>query len=413
MTESTFSSQHNRLHDDRLHLVINQALSRTGCPIPAELSERFAAHLDAKNRPYIFSIALIGSAAFWLFMLADFIIIRDMIWQSLLLRSLFAVFALGLARMLVRRITNIYWLEGLIPLLVHVAVPIWLYLLSNSSSAEVPIFAYSSVIFVLLLNIGVSARFTTAMVSSITLSGMLFYAVWLLNDGDWSALFVYTLAYIPVMVFSLIISWYSTFNGRRLFLYGLIDELNTTELKAANQRLWTQSHTDELTGLPNRTLLADRLEQALSLARRRDASVALLFVDLDKFKPVNDTHGHAAGDQLLRSAASRMSDTVRASDTVARFGGDEFIIVLPDVNSAAEAEQVADKIMAAIRVPFSINNDTLALGCSIGIALYPDHASTTESLHQMADRALYQAKSQGRDRSAVASDALISRAGEQ
>lgn len=388
--------------DPNLRHLINAALARRGNPIPPALAQCYSEYLDKKTRPYIFAIIVIGVVAFWSFTIADFIVIRDVVWQSLLLRSIFALVAMVLTKLLLERIRNIFWLECLIPLYVHFAVPIWLYLLMTSSSPDVPTFAYASLIFVLLLNIGVSAQFKTALVTSLTLSAMLFFSIWLLNDGAWSAVFLYSLSYIPVLMFSLVISWYDAFNGRRLFLYGLIDEMNTAELQEANQRLWSQSHTDDLTGLPNRSLLADRMAQALMTSRRTGCRLAMLFVDLDEFKPVNDTHGHAAGDRLLKLAANRMVSTVRESDTVARFGGDEFIILLPSLKTDIEAVRVAEKIIAAMREPFALPEATVALGCSIGIAIYPDHASDAEALQQQADRALYLAKSQGRNRVVVA-----------
>lgn len=143
------------------------------------------------------------------------------------------------------------------------------------------------------------------------------------------------------------------------------------------------------------------MEQALTAARRNGSLLAVLFIDLDEFKPVNDTHGHAVGDRLLKLAAERMVSTVRESDTVARFGGDEFIVLLPNLRSDLEAVRVAEKIIRAISEPFALPMATVTLGCSIGVAVYPDHASDSETLQQMADRALYLAKSRGRNQVVV------------
>lgn len=152
---------------------------------------------------------------------------------------------------------------------------------------------------------------------------------------------------------------------------------------------------DNLTDLPNRTLLADRLEQALARAQRNGSFAALLFVDLDRFKAVNDSLGHAIGDQLLQAVATRLLTCVRGSDTVSRYGGDEFIILLADVAHAEDAVLCATKIISAIDAAYEIGGHTLRVSASIGIANFPEHASDAETLLTYADIAMYQAKNLG------------------
>lgn len=154
---------------------------------------------------------------------------------------------------------------------------------------------------------------------------------------------------------------------------------------------------DQLTDLPQASVAADRLESALAHARRTGRKVALLFVDLDGFKGVNDTHGHAAGDEVLRRVASRMQAAVREQDTVARVGGDEFIVILTGLVDSAAAIRVADQIIAKVAEPFVWQSQTLSVGASIGIALYPDQAKDGDSLRRLADAAMYQAKHGGRN----------------
>lgn len=235
-----------------------------------------------------------------------------------------------------------------------------------------------------------------------TLTALLFWSIWLINDGYLYSLLLYALNYAPVLLFSLVISWYNVFNERRLFLWNLIDDLNNAELREANQKLWKQSHTDELTGLPNRSLLQDRIVQAMLGAERKGTRAALMYVDLDEFKPVNDTHGHAVGDLLLQEAARRMSEVIRATDTIARFGGDEFVVVSPELEGDQQALLVANKLIAAFRQPFHVKDLEIAIGCSIGIALFPDHGASADDLHRQADRALYKAKTGGRNQAVVA-----------
>lgn len=150
---------------------------------------------------------------------------------------------------------------------------------------------------------------------------------------------------------------------------------------------------DELTGLPNRHLFRDRLERALVVAKREQRNCAVVFVDLDKFKPVNDEHGHHVGDALLKRVAERILNSVRASDTVARFGGDEFTILLPFLSLAEDAEKVVQKIMLEFAMPFDLDGRILHIGISAGIALYPRDGEEGLALIDAADEAMYRAKS--------------------
>jgi diguanylate cyclase (GGDEF)-like protein/PAS domain S-box-containing protein len=167
------------------------------------------------------------------------------------------------------------------------------------------------------------------------------------------------------------------------------------------------AHHDSLTGLPNRLLFRERLEQALAAARRCGGRVALLMVDLDHFKPVNDTLGHAAGDELLRAAALRLAGEVRAGDTIARLGGDEFALIQARVREPADAAALAGRLVSAVRIPFAIDGRTVRVGATVGVAMFPDHADNAEVLMRRADRALYGAKADGRGRHRVFSRALL------
>jgi len=153
---------------------------------------------------------------------------------------------------------------------------------------------------------------------------------------------------------------------------------------------------DNLTDLPNRALFTDRLDQALGRARRNGSSVAVLFVDLDRFKPVNDTLGHAVGDQVLQAVARRLRTCVRNSDTVCRYGGDEFLILMADV-ADEDASICAEKVRLAFESPYEIDAQTLRVTASIGIAACPKDASDAVTLLRYADMAMYAAKCGGRN----------------
>ena len=170
-----------------------------------------------------------------------------------------------------------------------------------------------------------------------------------------------------------------------------------TERKRNEQELRYLANYDTLTGLPNRTLLSERLGHAVVRARRGGRKVAVLFLDLDRFKHVNDSMGHAAGDRMLKAAGSRLRDNVRDGDTVARIGGDEFTVVLEDLVDAAEAERVAQKLISAFEQPLELEDgQDVVISPSIGISLYPDHGQTPTDLLKFADTAMYQAKERGR-----------------
>jgi diguanylate cyclase (GGDEF)-like protein/PAS domain S-box-containing protein len=171
---------------------------------------------------------------------------------------------------------------------------------------------------------------------------------------------------------------------------------DNSERKTVEERLEHLAHYDSLTGLPNRSLLLDRLEQAIERAKRLHTKVALLFIDLDHFKLINDVHGHSAGDELLKAAAHRMKTCVRGVDTIARLGGDEFVVLVPDANGTEDIRTIASKLLEVLSPPYEIEGHTLTSTPSIGISIYPDDGETAQSLLKHADEAMYQAKQGGR-----------------
>ncbi len=177
----------------------------------------------------------------------------------------------------------------------------------------------------------------------------------------------------------------------------VISHENVTQAKLAQQHLTFLAHYDSLTGLPNRVLFYDRLKHTLLQAERSDWTVAVMFIDLDNFKMVNDTMGHAAGDALLKQASARIVAGLRANDTVGRLGDDEFGVFLPDLLSANDAGLVAQKIMDAMACSFMIDNKEHFVTCSIGITVYPHDARDPDSLVSNADTAMYRAKQIGRN----------------
>ncbi|MBF0328892.1 MAG: sensor domain-containing diguanylate cyclase [Nitrospirae bacterium] len=165
-----------------------------------------------------------------------------------------------------------------------------------------------------------------------------------------------------------------------------------SEQKELEEKLFKMAHYDILTGIPNRGLFMDRLNHAISNAKRYKTKIALLYIDLDRFKSVNDGYGHKVGDMLLVEAAGRINSCVRESDTVARMGGDEFTVILPNIHRKKDVLPVVDKIVKKISRPFVILNNECSIGASVGIGFYPDDAVDPDSLIKKADANMYRKK---------------------
>ena len=185
-------------------------------------------------------------------------------------------------------------------------------------------------------------------------------------------------------------------SGRITHFVGVFADISS--LKHAQARLDHQAHHDSLTGLPNRMLFEARLRHALEEARQESLQGAVLFIDLDRFKHINDSLGHPVGDLLLKSIALRLKNQLRDIDTVARLGGDEFIILLPGLHAFRDAEQVAQKLLGCFNQPFKVDTQELFISASIGISLYPEDGDDVASLIKHADAAMYRSKARGRNR---------------
>jgi diguanylate cyclase (GGDEF)-like protein len=183
-------------------------------------------------------------------------------------------------------------------------------------------------------------------------------------------------------------------------LISLIDEKDSlvADLQRSEEEVRQLAYYDTLTNLPNRRLLQDRFRQALTQAKRHGYSMAVMFLDLDKFKQVNDTLGHDAGDDLLKQVAARISGCIRGGDTISRSGGDEFILAMAEISHPQDAALVAEKIIRVLATPFEIGGHPVQIGVSIGIAVYPiDGTDDTQELMKKADMAMYAAKESGRN----------------
>lgn len=201
--------------------------------------------------------------------------------------------------------------------------------------------------------------------------------------------------------------------NEHLVLTTLNAQILTEEVQRANDLMDHMVHHDFLTDLPNRILLKERLSQALILAKRHGTKLAVLFLDLDRFKPINDSLGHAIGDKLLQSVAQRLMASIRSADTVSRQGGDEFLVLLSEVADEQSVSAFADKIYNAIATPYILAEQDLHVGVTIGISMYPDDGDDAETLIHNADVAMYHAKHTRRDRYQFYKAEMNARAGER
>jgi diguanylate cyclase (GGDEF)-like protein/PAS domain S-box-containing protein len=183
--------------------------------------------------------------------------------------------------------------------------------------------------------------------------------------------------------------------GRLTHYVALFSDIS--ERKAAEAHMHNLAHYDVLTGLPNRALLSDRLQQSIAAAKRERSHMALMFIDLDRFKPINDTLGHHIGDLMLKEVAKRMLECLRESDSAARIGGDEFVVLLPLIETESDAVAVAEKIRNTLEQSFELAGRSLNISSSIGVAVYPGHGGDEKSLLKNADTAMYYAKEAGRN----------------
>jgi diguanylate cyclase (GGDEF)-like protein/PAS domain S-box-containing protein len=182
-------------------------------------------------------------------------------------------------------------------------------------------------------------------------------------------------------------------HGEQMSFTGIIRDI--TERKRIEEQIRTMAHFDTVTSLPNRNLLSDRLEEAIKRSNRGNHKIAILYIDLNKFKPINDELGHDAGDRALRFVAEQMKDAVRDSDTVARVGGDEFVVLLENVSGEEAVENIATKVLSRIAEPINFSSGARSLGAAIGVALHPVHGNNRDELMTSADKAMYKAKETG------------------
>lgn len=385
---------------------IEQALRDPLVKLPADLVQPFYNFQNHHYRRFLLLVSWVGQAAYLSYGLADMFLIPDVGIQSFLARAIYVGLVFLATSAVFRWSKNILLLDLWLPVSVLGAALIWFELLSRSSSPYVGYFQYASVIFIVLANLSVQVRFMPSLGVSLLISAAIAHGVYRNTQGDAELMLVFALVYLPVLFFSLFISASTTRDRRKAFLRATLDEISQEALFEANLALDQMAHTDDLTGLENRRRFEHIAELELLHAQLTGGALSLLLFDVDHFKRVNDTYGHDRGDQVLQAIARIAREQTRENDLLARFGGEEFVVLLPDT-PVAEAAMFAERLRNAVaggRVALP-DGELLGFTVSVGVSSFGEHANDLTTIIKAADDALYRAKHMGRNCVAVAEEA--------
>lgn len=378
---------------------IEQALRHPWALIPRELEPAFEAYQLQHYRRFLFNINLLAQLAYWSFGFADLLVLPDIGFTSLLIRSAFAALTLPIVFWCFRHSRNVRLLDLLLPVLIFIASVIWYEILAHSSSPLIPTYFYASVIFIVLANLSIQVRFLPALVMSVLITAYTLLNAYRLNAGDLAATGVFALVSLPVLMFSLFNSWSTTADRRQRFLRAQLEAMNADALAQANLRLEEMVHTDCLTGVANRRHFEHRAHFEIERHKRHQAPLCVMTMDVDHFKLINDTHGHATGDQVLQSLAMCTQNHLRENDLLARYGGEEFNILLPDT-TLDDAIAAAERLRQSLAHCAVIVADGPPIHFTVSVGVAPLEASigSLDTTLRLADRALYLAKDSGRNR---------------
>ena len=377
------------LRDIETRQMIDQALQDSRAKIPASLEDYYFSYHNHHQRHHLLQINFLAQLAFMLYFFADYIILQDVTLLSGILRSITVITAMYSSFYLFKHVTDIRILELILPVNSLIFVCVWFFILRQSQSPYIGNYLYASFIFLILANLAAQVRFRPILYVSLLISAAIFIGLSKLVSPMESL--IYLLTFIPIFVFSLFISWNTILNARRSFLRILLDDWTYHNL----QHL---AHTDELTQLSNRREFLNRAEQEVN-QWPKCASTSLFMFDVDHFKNINDQYGHDVGDMVLKRIAEISRKEMRHKDILARFGGEEFIVLLAD-SSLEETLLIAERVRQRIAThPVILNNgEELHFTVSVGVASLHPTEEDLQTLIKQADIALYSAKASGRNR---------------
>lgn len=372
--------------------AIEQALNSTTARIPRAFQRYYLDYQNKHQRQFLQRVNLIGQLTFLSYFFVDWFLLPDIAILSAVLRLVLVMSTLLLNIFLFRHCKNIKFLDSLLPIYAAISAAIWLELLSISQSPIVPSYLYATIIFILLANLCVQISFRYSILTSLLISLIIFQGVFKIVGTNGVVLF--SMTYIPILFLSMYISWNNTLNSKRNFLRVVLKDWNYYALSEL-------AHTDELTQLNNRRQFMQIAEQ--SIRKWQPHSVAsLLIFDIDFFKKINDSYGHDIGDEVLRILAEIARKEMRYSDVLARFGGEEFIVLLPNT-SLEDASIIAKRLCKKIeKHQICIENKLfINFSVSVGVAQLQPQQKDLNLLIKQADIALYEAKKNGRNQVAI------------
>ena len=372
--------------------LIQEALNDPLARIPERLKSYYYEHQKALNLKYLLQVNLIAQFAYVVYTLADILVLTDIRTLLIVSKLGFAVVMTLITIWIYNHYQNLPLFDLLLPTSIIGASSIWFFNLNISESSYTLIYQYASLVFIVLANLCVQVRFRPSLITTSLITLVIYTGVYFNTYGDAYQILLFSLIYIPVLIFSVYISWNSTLKSRTVFLHHLLNDYH----RKAFEKL---AHTDALTGLNNRRYFESLATQHVHANFESPNPTTLLVFDVDHFKQINDSYGHDIGDRVLQMIADVSSKEMRHSDILARYGGEEFIALLTGTNSD-DAVKIAERLRKRIEniVVNLTDGRRFHFTVSIGITILETFETDLNVLIKQADIALYQAKANGRNR---------------
>lgn len=372
--------------------LIQEALNDSLARIPDSLKNDFYEHQKHLNLKYLLQVNLIAQFAYVTYTLADILVLTDIRLLLILSKLGFATIMTLITIWIYNQYRNLKVFDLLLPSSIVGASAIWFMNLNASESAYTLVYQYASVVFIVLANLCVQVRFKPSLVTSFLITVVLYIGVYFNTHGDAYQILLFTLIYMPILVFSIYISWNSTLKSRIVFLHHTLNDYN----RRAFEKL---AHTDALTGLNNRRYFESLAKQHVKANVDNPKLKTLLIFDVDHFKKINDTYGHDIGDHVLQMIAEISAKEMRHSDVLARYGGEEFIALLTET-CLEDALRIAERLRHKIESTKVMleNGSSFNFTVSVGATILESFETDLNNVIKQADIALYQAKANGRNR---------------
>jgi diguanylate cyclase (GGDEF)-like protein len=372
--------------------LIQNALRSPFAKIPDGFKHEYYSYQKKLKFKFLFRINVIAQLSYAVYSIIDWYMIADVGLLAITTKCLYSLIAACITFYIYKFGTRAEIFDLVLPISIVGATALWFYLINQSVSPNIPIYIYASLLFIILANISVQIRFTPALYSSSVIALISCIGVYFAVDKYMPLFILYLVIYLPVFCFSLFIGWDSTYKSRSIFLYHKLETFN-------RQALEVMAHTDVLTGLNNRRYFERLASQAISEAQQNNEETYLLIFDVDHFKTINDTYGHDVGDEVLKKISEVCKKVLRRSDLFARFGGEEFIVLLSNTDKS-NVHRIAERLRLQIEnSPLHVNGNTpIQFTISIGVTTLGEAQNDLNAAIKQADNALYKAKFSGRNK---------------